>query len=154
MRATAALSTSFLVNHAPNSPAGWTHWLRDLWSHTAASWVWVVNQKDWRNQTDGWIQALHWYSIGVKMRFSCFSVLPGSAEAQVIWGSVVIICPLIAYSISNISAKKSKSIPMSQSYSNTKVGRFWDTVYFLVTVWVIDCQKVWLRFEYQVLDIK
>jgi len=63
------------------------------------------------------------------MRFSCFSVLPCSAEVQVIWGGVV-ICPLIAYSISNISSKQiSKSITMSHSYSNPKVGRFWDTVY-------------------------
>jgi len=30
----------------------WTHWLQDLGSHTAA-WVWVVSQKDWRNQADG-----------------------------------------------------------------------------------------------------
>jgi len=61
-----ALSTSFLLNHAPsNSPAVWTHRLRDLGSHTA-SWVWVVSQKDWRNQTSGWIQAMHW--IWVKMR--------------------------------------------------------------------------------------
>jgi len=39
------------------------------------------------------------------MWFSCFSVLPGSAEAQVIWGGIV-KCLLIAYFISNISAKK------------------------------------------------
>jgi len=32
-----------------------THWLQDLWSNTAA-WVWVVSQKDWRNQAAGWIQ--------------------------------------------------------------------------------------------------
>jgi len=37
--------------------------------------------------------------------FSCFRVLPGSAEAQVIWGGVV-KCVLIAYFISNISSKK------------------------------------------------
>ena len=54
------------------------------------SWVWVVSQKDRRNQTAGWIQAMHWYSIWVKMRFLCFSVLQGSAEAQVIWGGIVI----------------------------------------------------------------
>jgi len=39
------------------------------------------------------------------MRFPCFSVLPGSAEAQVIWGGIV-ICLLIAYFIGNISAQK------------------------------------------------
>jgi len=81
------------------------HWLQDLGSHTAA-WISVVSQKDWRNQeaTD-WILAIHWYSIWVKkMRFSCFPVLPGSAEAQVIWGGTVKRL-LIAYFIGNISAK-------------------------------------------------
>jgi len=60
------------------------HRLQDLGSHTA-TWVWVVSQKDWRNQgRTSWILAMHWYSIWVKMRFSCFPVLPGSAEAHVI----------------------------------------------------------------------
>jgi len=39
------------------------------------------------------------------MRFSCFPVLPGSAEAQVIWGGIVKSL-LIVYFIGNISAKK------------------------------------------------
>jgi len=38
------------------------------------------------------------------MQFSCFPVLPGSAEAQFIWGGVV-KCGLIAYFIDNIFAK-------------------------------------------------
>jgi len=41
----------------------------------------------------------------VKNAIFVFPVLPGSAEAQVIWGGVV-KRPLIAYFISNISAKK------------------------------------------------
>ena len=40
----------------------------------------------------------------VKMWFSCFPVLTGSAEAQVIWGGIVKRL-LIAYFIGNISAK-------------------------------------------------
>ena len=40
-----------------------------------------------------------------KMRFSCFPILPGSAEAQVIWGGILKHL-LIAYFIGNISAKK------------------------------------------------
>jgi len=66
----------------PTAPSS-AHWLQDLGSHTAA-WVWVVSQKDWRNQgATGWILAMHWYSIWVKkMRFACFPILPGSAEAQ------------------------------------------------------------------------
>ena len=56
--------------------------------------------------------------------FSCFRVLSGSAEAQVIWGGVVKRL-LIAYFIANITAKKvSKSIHVRQSYSKPKVGRF------------------------------
>jgi len=39
------------------------------------------------------------------MCFSCFHVLPRSAEAQVIWGGIVKRL-LIAYFIGNISAKK------------------------------------------------
>ena len=41
----------------------------------------------------------------VKMWFSRFPDLPGSAEAQVTWGGIV-KCLLIAYFIGNISAKK------------------------------------------------
>jgi len=33
----------------PPTALSWTHWLQDLGSHIAA-WVWVVSQKDWRNQ--------------------------------------------------------------------------------------------------------
>ena len=40
-----------------------------------------------------------------KMPFSFFPVLPGSAEAQVIWGGIVKHL-LVAYFISSISAKK------------------------------------------------
>jgi len=43
------------------------------------------------------------------MRFSCFPVLPGSAEAQVIRGGIV-KCLLIAYFIGNISAEKNIKI--------------------------------------------
>ena len=53
-----------------------------------------------------------------------FPRLPGSAEAQVIWGGIV-KCLLIAYFIGNISAKKiSKSVHVCQSSGKKKVGRF------------------------------
>jgi len=53
-----------------------------------------------------------------------FPVLPGSAEAQVIWGEIVKRL-LIAYFIGSISAKKIlKSIHVRQNYSKPKVGRF------------------------------
>jgi len=68
-----------------------------------------------------------------KMLFLCFSILPGSAEAQLIWGGSVKHL-LIAYFINNISAKKvSKSIHISQGYSKPKMGRFWDMVYIQAT---------------------
>jgi len=61
------------------------------------------------------------------MWFSCFLILPGSAEAQVIWGGIVKRL-LIAYFIGNISAEKiSKSIHVRQSYGKPKVGRFFET---------------------------
>jgi len=69
------------------------------------------DQKVWRNQAaTGWILAMHGYSIWVKnVNASALPefVLPGrpSAEAQVIWGGIV-KCPLIAYFIGNISAKR------------------------------------------------
>jgi len=96
-----ALLTSFLLNRAPTAPS-WMHCLQSLGSHTAA-WVWVVSQKDWRNQVaTGWILAFEW-----KMQFLCFPVLPGSAEAHLIWGGIVKWL-LIAYFSSNISAKNIK----------------------------------------------
>jgi len=90
----------------PPTAQSWTHWLQDLGSHTAV-WVWFVGQTDWRNQgATGWILAMHWYSIWVKkMRFSCFPLLPGSLEAQVIWSGRVKRL-LIAYFIGNVSANK------------------------------------------------
>jgi len=63
----------------------------------------------------------------VKMWFSRFPVLPGSAEAQVTWGGKV-KCLLTAYFIGNISAKKiSKSIHGCQSYSKPTVEHVFDT---------------------------
>jgi len=74
------------------------------------------------------------------MWFSRFRVLPGSAEAQVLWGGIVKRL-LIAYFIGNISAKKiSKSIHVRQSYSKPKVGRFWDTVYIKLLNYIkLEC---------------
>jgi len=93
----------------PPTPPRWMHWLQDLGSHTAA-WVWVVSQKDWKNQAaTGCILQCTNTAFESKMQFTCFPVLPGSAEAQVIWGGIV-KRRLIAYFISNISAKKNIKI--------------------------------------------
>jgi len=62
----------------PTAPS-WMHWLglQDLGNYTAA-WVWVVSQKDWRNQAaTSWILTMHWYSIWVKTR------RPASADRTV-----------------------------------------------------------------------
>jgi len=63
------------------------------------------------------------------MRFSCFPILPGSAEAQVIWGGIVKHL-FIAYFIHNISTKKIFKNPFKwiQVIASQKVGHFWDTV--------------------------
>jgi len=121
----AALSTSFLLNHAANSPYSWTHWLQDLGSHTAV-WVWVVNQKDWRNQAAGNTLIQH---SREKCNFCIFPVLSGTAEAQVIWCGIIVKCLwLLALSI-HFCQKVSQSVKICQSYSTPKVGRFfWDTV--------------------------
>jgi len=56
------------------------------------------------------------------MRFSCFPVLPGSAEAQVIWDGTVKRL-LIAYFIGNISAKKYQN---AFTYVKVIVNQRWD----------------------------
>jgi len=67
------------------------------------------------------------------MQFSCFPLLPGSAEAKVIWGGIVKRL-LIVYFIGNIYAKKiSKSVHMCQSYSKPKMGRYLRHVVYLMT---------------------
>jgi len=63
-----------------------------------------------------------------KMWFSCFPVLPGSAEAQVIWGGIV-KCLLIVYFISNISAKEYQNPFMCVKVISSQMwNAFWDTV--------------------------
>jgi len=63
------------------------------------------------------------------MWFSCFPVLPGSAEAQVIWGGTVKRL-LIAYFIGNISAKKYQNeFIYVKVIANQRWDVFWDTVY-------------------------
>jgi len=64
-----------------------------------------------------------------KMRVLCFTVFPGSAEAQVIWGGTVKRL-LIAYFISNISAKKYKKLyTFVRVIANQRWDVFWDNVY-------------------------
>jgi len=58
------------------------------------------------------------------MQSTCFTVLPGNAEAQVTWGGIVTRV-LIAYFIRNISAKKYDENQFTwQSYIKPKLGRF------------------------------
>jgi len=65
----------------------------------------------------------------VKMWFSRFPDLPGSAEAQVTWGGIV-KCLLIAYFIGNISAKKYQNLFMCvKVIASQRWDVFWDTVY-------------------------
>ena len=99
--------------------------------------IWgVIQQREyesWVNKSDEIKQLVEFRqctntAFGWKMLFSCFPVLPGSAEAQVIWGGKVkYFWILIALSVTFLP-KISISIHMWQSYSKPKLGRFWDTV--------------------------
>jgi len=61
------------------------------------------------------------------MGFLCLPILPGSAEAQIIWGGTGKRL-LIAYFIGTISAKRhEKCVQVCQSYSKAKVERFFET---------------------------
>jgi len=99
----AAISTSFLLNHAPQQP--WAERIDYKESYSSVS----MSQKDWRNQAaTGWILAMHWYSIWVKKcNFRVSSFLPGSAEAHYLRRHSKAF--LIAHFIGNISAKKYQS---------------------------------------------
>jgi len=57
------------------------------------------------------------------MQFLHFSILPGTAEAQVIWCGTV-KCRLITYFIANICAKKYQNPFMCVKVIAPKVGRF------------------------------
>jgi len=100
----AALSTSFLLNHAHNSPE-----LKALVTrfrgHTAA-WVllWVKKTEEIKDRLVEFWQCTDTAFEWKKMRFSCFPVFRGNAEARVIWDGKVKRL-LIAYFIGNISAK-------------------------------------------------
>jgi len=125
---TAALSTSFLLNHAPSNSTEMNALItrfrdRVIQQREYESWV-----KKAEEIKDGLVE--FWQCTDTDTAFerlSCFPVLPDSAEAQVILGGTVKRL-LIAYFIGNISAKKiSKCIYVCQSYSKSKVGRFFNT---------------------------
>jgi len=104
----AALSTSFLLNHAPNSPELNALITRFRESYSSVSMIRGSNRlkksrRDWLNSGNALVQHL-----SEKMRFSCFPLLPGSLEAQVIWSGRVKRL-LIAYFIGNVSANKYKN---------------------------------------------
>jgi len=64
-----------------------------------------------------------------KMWFSCFPVLPGRAETQVIWGGILEHL-LIAYFIGNICAKKYQNLFMFvKVIAMHRWDVFWDRVY-------------------------
>jgi len=70
--------------------------------------------------------------------FSCFPVLTGSAEAQVIWGGIVKRL-LIAYFIGNISARKHQNPFMCVKVIEIhRWDVFWDTVY-ITSIAYIAC---------------
>ena len=105
-----------LIWAMPPTTPSWTHWLQGLGSHTAA---WVIEYESWVKKTEEIKQLVEFRqctntAFEWKMQFLCLPVLPGSAEAQIIWGGIVKRL-LIAYFIGNISAQKIKT--MSKLYS-------------------------------------
>jgi len=66
--------------------------------------------------------------LSEKMWFSCFRVLPGNAEAQVVWGGTVKRL-LIAYFMGNISVKIYQNPFMCIKVIGSQMWDvFWDTV--------------------------
>jgi len=106
----------------PPTAWSWMHWLQDLGSHTAV-WVWVVSQKDWRNQgITSWILAMHWYTIWVKKCDFRVSQLFQIVQKHKLLG-VAQQRILIAYFIGNISAKK---YPDAFTYVKVITNQRWD----------------------------
>jgi len=122
----AALSTSFLLNHVPNSPE---HWLQDLGSYTAV-WVRVLSQKDWRNQgATSWILAMHWCSIWVKKCDFRVSPFCQVVQKHKLFGVGIVKRLLIACFIGNISSKKyQNAFTYVKVTANQRWDVFWDTV--------------------------
>ena len=87
----------------------------------------LKKSNSWLNSGNVLIQHLS------KMRFSCFPVLPGSTEAQVIWDGIVKHL-LIAYLIGNISAKK--NIKIRSRVSNLL---FFKLLYLCVLLFCATC---------------
>jgi len=63
------------------------------------------------------------------MQFSRFSVLPGTAEAQVIWCGIINSFWLLTLSVTCLPKKYQNpfTCDVSKSYSKPKVGRFFET---------------------------
>ena len=89
--------TSFLLSCVLQQPRAELGWLQ-VGSYTAV-WIWVVCQY-WRNRAATWLNSgkVVTHLLSEKMRFACFHVLPGNAEALVHWGVKINHC------LSNISA--------------------------------------------------
>jgi len=118
-----ALSTSFLPNHAPNSPEmnALITRFRDSYSSVSMSHKSKELKKsssDWLNSGNALIQHL-----SEKCNFRVSPFCPVVQKHKLLEGGTV-KRRLIAYFIGNISAKKIlQSIHVCQSYSKPKVGR-------------------------------
>ena len=116
----------------PNSPT-WTPWLQqDLGSHTAA-WVWVASQKGLKKSRSDWLNSGNALTqhLTEKMRLLCFPVLPGSVEAQLIWGGIVKGFWLLTLSVTFLPKKYQNAFMYVKVIANQRWDVFWDTVYLL-----------------------
>ena len=123
-----AVSTSFLLNHFPQQPElnALTTRFRELYSSVSMS----RESKRLKKSRSNWLNSGNaLIDLSQKMRFSCFPVLPDSAEENVIWGCIV-KWVLIAYFMGNISAKKYQNVlTYVKIIAKQTWDVFWDTVY-------------------------
>jgi len=122
---TAVLSTSFLVNHASQKPQAKRIDYK-IQGVIQQREVWVVSQKRLKKSIKQ--QLVEFWQCANTARENAifvFPVLPGNAEAQVIWAGIL-KRRLIPYFIGRICAKNILKIcfTCAKSYSKTKVGRF------------------------------
>jgi len=86
------------------------------------------SSSNWLNSGNALIQHL-----SEKIQCSYFSILPHSAEAQVIWGGTV-KCLLIAYFIGNITAKKYQNV-FTCVKDKVTANQRWDVFETQCTMW-------------------
>jgi len=122
----AALSTSFLLNHVPNSPKLNALIIRFRESYSIVSMS--CESKRLKKSSSDWLNSGSAIIQRVKNAIFVFPFLPGSAEAHVIWGGNGIVKRLlIACFIGSISAKNIKIRSRMAKLLQARGGTFLET---------------------------